>query len=274
MPRFHKTIGRKTRTDREQSRKMVRSGRKILCMNQDPTSTDPAYREEGLERYRVFFEESHDAFVITKKNGAILDVNQAFLDLYGYTKEDVSHMTARDFYWNPDERDKFRRLVNREGSVRDYEADNRKKDGTRITVLLTSKAQEIKEENNFIGLMGIIRDVTKQRWAERALAQRQAALEAVYELATSFKSSIKSICERIAANVGTLLQVSHVMVRQVDGDQSAIIAVSGKDGLSMTSKMLLDKPPFMLRKESRHPQQFQGSLTRFFLRMDSSHTSV
>jgi len=44
---------------------------------------------ESEERYRSLFEESRDAIHIRSKEGKIIDANQALLDLFGYTNEEI-----------------------------------------------------------------------------------------------------------------------------------------------------------------------------------------
>ena len=55
-------------------------------------------RSEQLDpnRYRAFFEASTDAMYIGNPDGTIMDVNQAWLDLFGYAREQLSEFNVRE----------------------------------------------------------------------------------------------------------------------------------------------------------------------------------
>ena len=93
------------------------------------TRTDEAIRESE-EKYRALFDESRDAIYITSREGKLLDVNRALLELFGYTREEmVEKINVRELYADPDDRDKFQQEIELKGSVRDYEEKFRKKNG-------------------------------------------------------------------------------------------------------------------------------------------------
>ena len=58
--------------------------------------------EEALrkseEKYRSLFEDSRDAVVITNREGELVDVNQAWLDLYGYTRGEIADLNVGQLY--------------------------------------------------------------------------------------------------------------------------------------------------------------------------------
>ena len=51
-------------------------------------------RRESEEKYRTLFEESIDAVILTTRDGILEDVNQAFLDLFGFTREETKIWTS------------------------------------------------------------------------------------------------------------------------------------------------------------------------------------
>jgi PAS domain S-box-containing protein len=52
-------------------------------------------------KYRTLFQDSRDAIWITDPRGRFLDVNQAMLDLYGYSRHELRSLTAHDLYAEP-----------------------------------------------------------------------------------------------------------------------------------------------------------------------------
>jgi len=133
------------------------------------------------EKYRTLFEESRDAVIMTTRDGKVEAANQAFLDLFGFTREEAENMDILDIYVDPADRIKFQADIERHGSLKDYEVRRRKKDGTEIECLLTSTVR-MDEEGTIIGYQGIIRDLSLRRRLQRQLLQAQK-MEAVGTLA-------------------------------------------------------------------------------------------
>ena len=123
-------------------------------------------------RYRTLFGESRDAICINTREGKILDVNQATLELLGYTRDDLIGMNVQKLYVHPEDRSVFQREIERNGSVRDYELKFRRKDGTQIDCLLTSTVRRA-TDGTVLEYQGIIRDITEQMKAKKALHESE-----------------------------------------------------------------------------------------------------
>lgn len=63
------------------------------------------------KEYRTLFEESRDAICITNRDGRLIDVNQSFLSLFGYTREWVKDLNFRELYVDPDEGSRFQQKI-------------------------------------------------------------------------------------------------------------------------------------------------------------------
>ena len=90
------------------------------------------------KKYRTLFEESRDAICITNRDGRLIDVNQSFLSLFGYTREWVKDLNFRELYMNPDEGSRFQQKIEQEGSLRDFEVKLLKKDKAKMDCLITA----------------------------------------------------------------------------------------------------------------------------------------
>ena len=80
--------------------------------------------QDSERRYRCLFEGSKDMIFITFKDGSFQDVNQAAVDLLGYgsKQELVSLGAAEKVYHNTMHWEVFRRQIDRDGFVKDFEA--------------------------------------------------------------------------------------------------------------------------------------------------------
>jgi PAS domain S-box-containing protein len=144
---------------------------------------------EGEKRYRTLFEQSADAVYMTSREGTFLDANPALVALFGYTQEELlAGFNVRQLYCNPKDRDAFQKKVEERGFVRNYPITFRGKDGTKIDCLLTSSVRR-SEDGTVQGYQGIIRDVTEQKKAEKAL---QESTERLKFFAYSVSHDLKS----------------------------------------------------------------------------------
>ncbi|MCF8143928.1 MAG: PAS domain-containing sensor histidine kinase [Deltaproteobacteria bacterium] len=136
---------------------------------------------ESEQKYRTLFEQSVDAVYITSREGTFLDANPALLDLFGYTREELlGGFNVRQLYCDPRGRDAFQEQIEERGFLRNYPVTFRRKDGTEIDCLLTSSVRR-SEDGTMQGYQGIIRDVTEQKKAEKALQDREAHYRAMVE---------------------------------------------------------------------------------------------
>jgi len=118
---------------------------------------------EGEEKYRKLFEMESDALVLIDfETWDILNVNNAFIQLYGYSKEEILCMKLTDISADPDQTKK---------SIQDNEGFvplryHKKKDGTVFPVEITANFFEHKERTVHIAA---IRDITDRKIIEEEI---------------------------------------------------------------------------------------------------------
>jgi len=123
---------------------------------------------ESEERYRTLFEGSKDAVYITTQEGRFVDFNQAFLDLFTYSKEDLVLLHAQETYAHPEDRHKFQQEIEKKGFVSDYEVKLQKKDKKEMDCLLTASVRR-DNDGTILGYQGILRDITERKRAEQEM---------------------------------------------------------------------------------------------------------
>lgn len=150
----------------------------IYCKEKKEKLEDTSLQSEY--KYHTLFDDSKDAVYITSWNGDIVDVNQSFLDLFDYTREEIKSRTVWDLYVNPNDRIKFQNEIGKKLSLRDFELKLKKKDGTIMDCLLTSTLRQT-NQGNILGYQGIIRDITEHRKAEKELQEREERYRTFFE---------------------------------------------------------------------------------------------
>ncbi len=140
-------------------------------------------------RFAKAFLSSPVPMVIARlSDGQFLSVNESFLQLGGFSRNDVLGRSASELgLWsNPEERDYLLERLTQSGSFRDMEVEIRNRRGELRTALLSG---EVIESEGMACAIIIGTDVTARRQAERERAEwlireRQARAEAERERAT------------------------------------------------------------------------------------------
>jgi diguanylate cyclase (GGDEF)-like protein/PAS domain S-box-containing protein len=128
------------------------------------------------QRYRTAFQTSLDAININRcSDGKFIECNKAFLEMVGYSRQEVSARGSLELNLWVDKSERHRMLdaVLKHGSCRDIEAQFRKKNGEIFWGLMSASAIEIE---GVPCVLTISRDITAAKAAEKLLS---AAAEAV-----------------------------------------------------------------------------------------------
>lgn len=120
--------------------------------------------EEELKKANVYleniFENSPDAIGIVDKYGKFIKWNKMAAELYGYTFEELLGKSSFDLYADSEELEKMRLHLRREGSVRKWKMQMKRKDRSivpfEISIGLLRDA-----ENRTVGSVTVARDLSK-----------------------------------------------------------------------------------------------------------------
>ncbi|WP_204154194.1 PAS domain S-box protein [Leptolyngbya sp. CCY15150] len=149
----------------------------ILSVGSDITQRRRA--EEALQRseakFRTIFENSQVGIYRTRTcDGLILDANQRFADLFGFdSPQEIIGIEHTVGYWvNPSDRQQAIEVMRRDGEVRSYEAQLRKRDGTVFWGLFSSY---LNAGDDYIE--GVLADISDRKQAEAALRESEQLLD-------------------------------------------------------------------------------------------------
>jgi PAS domain S-box-containing protein len=124
------------------------------------------------DKYSTLFSETEDVVFISTPEGKFLDMNPAGAKMFGYSsvKEVLDLDIEKAFYFDPKDREKFKKAMQTKGRVKDYEMVIRGKKGEKIFVSETSTAVR-NEKGEIIAYQGIMRDETYRKQLEQQLFQ-------------------------------------------------------------------------------------------------------
>jgi PAS domain S-box-containing protein len=136
---------------------------------------------ESEEKFRMSFMTSQDAFYIgTLDEGRIVDVNNSFYDLFGYTREESIGKTSAELklFVYPEDRERMVTGLKTNGNLKDLELTCRKKNGELIIVSVTVNVWQM---NNEQVIMAVISDITERKRTEVELKESELKFKNLVE---------------------------------------------------------------------------------------------
>lgn len=140
--------------------------------------------QESEARFRTVFQTSPDALSISRiSNGTYVDVNTAFCELSGFTKDEVIGKSSSDINIWHDSRDRVRLLaeIMERGHVKSLEAQFRCKDGLVKTGLVSANIVNLGGEPH---MLAITKDVDDRKKAEMALLESEERYRDLFDNAS------------------------------------------------------------------------------------------
>ena len=133
--------------------------------------------EQLLHRYQLLSQYANDIIIFMRRDGRILEVNDAAVKTYGYTREQLLDLTIRDLA-APEDPDTLR-WAGQEGIL--LETVHRRSDGSRFPVEASAIGSQIGGE---WVVLAILRDITERKESETRLEQARAVVARTERLAS------------------------------------------------------------------------------------------
>ena len=136
------------------------------------------------DRFRALFDMSRDGIVFVDLDGHIEEMNQAYLDLVGYGRDEITTHTYQDLTpekWRAIEAEIIETQVMQRGFSDEYEKEYVRKDGSIAPISLrTILVRDL--EGQPIRFMGIVRDITELKEKEEALKASERRYRSLFDL--------------------------------------------------------------------------------------------
>jgi PAS domain S-box-containing protein len=125
------------------------------------------------ERHRSVLETAIDGFVLVNATGSIVEVNEAYCRMSGYSEKELLSMEIKDLEdeMTPDAIDDLLKKIGEQGSTR-LESWHRRKDGTRFAVDVSF---HYSPKEGFIS--SFLKDITERKRLEEDLARGRTILQ-------------------------------------------------------------------------------------------------
>ncbi|MBW8332157.1 MAG: PAS domain S-box protein [Prolixibacteraceae bacterium] len=226
------------------------------------TMVDISDRKEAEEALRLSEEKFNKAFQISSHSivisratdGKFIDVNEAMVNISGYSKEILIEDSSLvlNIWYNPDDRVRYISLLKEKGRVKDFETQFIISSGSIRDCLISG---EMFMFNNEYCILTIMHDITELRKAEEALREKEEKYRSIYE-----NSSVAIL---LISTDGSILSANDFAC-QIFQRTEEEICQAGRNGLMDLSDPRL---PGMLEGRKKYGK-IKGELT--FLKKDGS----
>jgi len=161
-------------------------------------------RRSAEEKYRLLFEQVQEGVYVATPAGQIIDCNDAFVHMLGYsTREELLVLNLdSEICVDTHQRDNFRKEIEAHNYVRNFDVTLRRKDGTLLLAVESSFARR-DATGNIERYQGFVLDMTEKRRAEDEMRRRNRELNALNAMAV------------VAAQSFDLDEILNLTLRQV-----------------------------------------------------------
>ncbi|MFZ2958207.1 MAG: PAS domain S-box protein [Candidatus Ozemobacteraceae bacterium] len=178
--------------------------RGVILVFSDVTENYKAHEKlrESEIKYRCLHESMNDCFAMTTMSGKIVDVNKSYLDLLGYTEEEILAFKYQDLtptHWHEMEEKIVETQILPRGYSDVYYKEYIKKDGTVFPVELKTFLMR-DAQGQAIGMWAIVRDITERQRAEEERLKIQK-LQSVGILAGGIAHDFNNLLMAIYGNI-------------------------------------------------------------------------
>ena len=169
-------------------------------------------QREAEERFRSLFENATEGIFQTTTDGRYLSVNPALARMCGFASPAEMISTVEDLgkemYADPNVRGVFKQLIEKYGSVKDFEYEVRRRDGAKIWI--SENAHVVRDpDGEILSYEGTIEDITARKRAE---LERQVTFEIIHAV-------------NVTDNLDDLLGLIHLALKKVLYAENCFIAL-------------------------------------------------
>jgi PAS domain S-box-containing protein len=138
---------------------------------------------ESSEHFKIVFNTSPDATVLTKiSDGRILDINEGFSALSGYTRDEAIGKSSLEIWNDPSDRQRMVNELKEKKHRENFETIFRRKDGSTFSGSMSAKIINLR---GLPHILSITRDITERKQAEKVIRESEEKYRSLFNNMTN-----------------------------------------------------------------------------------------
>ena len=162
---------------------------------------------ENEARLRQILELSPVGISINTAAGVSVFRNRRLAELLGYGDDELATISTQEYWFDTEDRRRFTVCLQNDRYVADYKARFKRKDGSQMTVLLTSSFEEIFGERHIVSWSY---DISERDAAESAMLR---AREAAEEAAKAKSDFLANMSHEIRTPMNAIIGMAHLVLK-------------------------------------------------------------
>ncbi len=226
---------------------------------------DEAALRESQDRLSKLFRFSPVGIVVSaRRDGRLIEVNEAAARLFGYAKNDVIGRTSLEIGLWPrtEDRDGLVAEIGRQGAVMAQEVELRHKNGARLVTLYSAVPSQAYGE---ACILSVLVDITERKAMEQALLRSKEAAEAANRAKSEFLSTMS---HEIRTPMNTILGMTGVLAESRLSERQAeairAIEIAGGNLLGLLSDILdlsqIEAGGLIMEEKACDPVELAGNV--------------
>jgi len=134
------------------------------------TMIDVTDRQQARSGYQAIFDSTNTAILVSTLDGEIIETNEAFRLFSGYSRDDLRAINIKDFYTDPDDRNRLLETFRQDGQLQNHEILVVTKSGQQKWVSISGRPFF---QLGQTCLLSAIVDITERKQAEMAVRQSE-----------------------------------------------------------------------------------------------------
>ncbi len=182
---------------------------------------------------RSLFEQANDGIIITDSKGTIININRKACEIHGFPKEALIGANIRLIEAEQDHKlfkQRYQRILNGESFI--FETRHLKKDGSAISVEVSSKAIEIDGKTY---IQSLHRNITDKKKMQKQLLHSQK-MDSIGQLAGGISHDFKNILTSIISMAEVTLRMDNL--NEFATSNIKMIEQAGRRGTQIVSQLL------------------------------------
>jgi PAS domain S-box-containing protein len=148
----------------------------VICTYRDITERKQSERAHRASeaRYRILFEENLAGILCTSFDGRVLECNEAFARMLGYSSStEASLLKSPQFYYRPSDREEILARLREQKALTQQEICFRRKDGSPVWILANLNLVESTDLAGAPTIVGTTVDISERKQSKEALRESQ-----------------------------------------------------------------------------------------------------